>query len=311
MLKLSVIIPLYKAEKYIYQTMESILGQSYGDYEVIIVDDCGNDCSLDIIEKFHDPRIKIIHNNKNMGIAYSRNRGLHVACGEYVALMDDDDISAESRFKREIDFLDEHKEIDAVCSDMRFIDANGKIMPKTAIETFMNPYREKAEMMFRLPIPNASSMFRIKVVNDHNIVYKDGWLGMEDYRFWTDFAKYGEICSIGDILYYWRFHDENETNRAQREQNIERSNLFARLQAENIYNNGFCLSNEEVAVFNKVFPEEKNSFVYSKQDLEKARNVLIKIIKQSSDSKIKDPRSVEFACKRHYGRLTEQSEIWI
>jgi len=308
--RLSVIMPLYKAEKYIVDTMDSILGQSYGDFELIVVDDCGGDNSLDIVENYKDVRVRIIYNNENKGISYSRNAGLLSASGEYIALMDDDDISVKDRFKREIEFLDAHDEVDAVCSDMRFIDASGKIIPKTAIETFMNPSRERAEMMFRLPVPNASTMFRSKIVKENNIQYKDGWLGMEDYRFWTDFTMYGDICSIGDVLYYWRFHDENETHRAQREQKKERAELFAKLQSENISNNGFSLSDNERAVFNRSFPEEKSPFVYSKQDIEETRRVLLQIINQAQEKKMKDIAAVAFACKRHFGRLTEQSEIW-
>ena len=97
---ISVIMPVYNAEKYICQTVESILKQTYTDFELILIDDCGTDKSIDLVKKtYSDTRIKYYRNDKNMGIAYSRNRGLEVATGEFVAFMDDDDIAPLNRLE--------------------------------------------------------------------------------------------------------------------------------------------------------------------------------------------------------------------
>ena len=112
--KVSVIMPIYNAEKYISFAIDSILEQSFEDFELIMIDDCGEDGSIDIAKRYDDPRITILKNDGNQGIAYSRNRGMDSAKGEYIALMDDDDVAPNNRFELEVNYLDKHPEIDVI-----------------------------------------------------------------------------------------------------------------------------------------------------------------------------------------------------
>ena len=89
---ISVIMPVYNAEKYIRKSIESILYQTFEDFELVLIDDCGNDKSMEIARQFSDERIRIIENADNIGISSSRNRGIKESHGKYIALMDDDDI---------------------------------------------------------------------------------------------------------------------------------------------------------------------------------------------------------------------------
>ena len=127
MCKVSVIMPLFNANKYIYKTIHSILNQTYPDFELIIIDDKSLDNSVDIVNSIKDKRIKLYMNEKNMGIAYTRNRALDLCNGEYIAIMDDDDIAPDYRFKDEVEFLNGNKEIDIVAGNTCFIDENDKV----------------------------------------------------------------------------------------------------------------------------------------------------------------------------------------
>ena len=112
--KVTVIMPLYNAKKYVREAMDCILNQTFKDFEFLIIDDCPTDGTLDIVNQIQDNRIRIIHNGKNQGIAYSRNRGLAEAKGEYIALMDDDDLTPLDRLEREVSFLDDYPEIGVI-----------------------------------------------------------------------------------------------------------------------------------------------------------------------------------------------------
>ena len=101
--------------------------------------------------------------------------------------MDDDDISDADRLRIQKRFLDKHVDIQCLCGDMRFIDNNGKIIVRTPMETFMNPLRTKAELIFQDVVPNGSTMFRRSFVLENNLKFKDNQCGMEDYRFWSEF----------------------------------------------------------------------------------------------------------------------------
>lgn len=112
--RISVIMPLYNEEKFVGESIESVLAQTYGDFELIIVDDASTDASPDIVRQYteKDNRIVALRNETNGGAACSRNRDLDVARGEFIAFADADDLLAPERFARQIAFFGQHPEID-------------------------------------------------------------------------------------------------------------------------------------------------------------------------------------------------------
>lgn len=112
--KLSVIMPVYNAEKYLAAAIESILNQTYADFEFIIIDDCSTDGSYNILEYYQqiDLRIKLLRNKANHKQAYSRNLGIEQAVGSYFVFMDADDISLPDRFEKQLNFMLMHPEVD-------------------------------------------------------------------------------------------------------------------------------------------------------------------------------------------------------
>lgn len=105
----SIIIPSYNASKYIKETIESVLNQTYQNWEMIIIDDDSNDTSRDIIEQYieKDKRIKPLYNEKNIGAAQSRNKGIELSKGEYIAFLDSDDLWLPNKLKQQIQLMQE------------------------------------------------------------------------------------------------------------------------------------------------------------------------------------------------------------
>ena len=103
--KISVLMPVYNGDKYLKKSINSILRQTFDDFELIIINDGSTDLSLSIIKSYQDKRIKIINNSKNIGIAYSLNKGLNKANGDYIARQDQDDISHPERFMCQVNYL--------------------------------------------------------------------------------------------------------------------------------------------------------------------------------------------------------------
>jgi glycosyltransferase involved in cell wall biosynthesis len=114
--KISVVIPAYNAEIYLSESIESILNQSFSDFELVIIDDCSVDNSWEIINKYalQDSRVKIHRNQRNLGIAGNRNKGIELSCGDYLAWQDADDISIPTRLERQVSFLETHKDVGIV-----------------------------------------------------------------------------------------------------------------------------------------------------------------------------------------------------
>ena len=210
----SIIMPAYNGEKYIGEAIESILEQTFPNWELVIVDDCSKDHTVSIIERYlYDKRISLYRNENNLGIATSRNVAINYSNGKYIAIQDDDDISLPKRLQKEVEFLEAHPKISAVAGYWLMVDEKDEKI--IAIhEAYKNPKYIKAHLLFSDCIGNGSAMFRKDFVKQKNISYRDELLGMEDYCFWIDFSRYGHISAVDDIVYKQRLHATQETEKA-------------------------------------------------------------------------------------------------
>lgn len=308
--KISVIMPVYNAEKYISKAIDSILGQTEEDFELILIDDCGTDNSMGIVRDYKDKRIRIVQNEKNKGISYSRNKGINVAKGEYIALMDDDDIAPSDRFDIEINYMREHPDIDVIGGISRAIDENGNIIEYLPSKIICNPNRIYAELLFGDKIANGSTMIRTEFIRKNNLYYKDGFLGMEDYKFWTECAVVGKIANIDKILLYWRKTKENETYHVISKKSEERKIKYAEIQKEALLAYGFELSNEEIKLFTDVFKEKTKEYI-SIKGLCEVLLLLKKMAMQAETKNMKNVEELKIVFQKMFALKTENSEIWI
>jgi len=130
----SVIMPVYNAKKYVSAAVDSILGQSFADLELIIVDDCSTDGSWELVSKIRDPRVKVLRQASNMGYPHAMNLGLSVARGVYMARMDADDVSEPERLATQVSFLEEHNEFSFVGTRWYTLTPNGRVIMPVPME---------------------------------------------------------------------------------------------------------------------------------------------------------------------------------
>lgn len=123
--KVSVLMPVYNAKEYLAEAIESLLKQTLVDFELVIIDDCSKDGSTELVSQYSDPRIRLIKNEQNLGVARTLNVGLRFCRGEFIARMDADDVADPSRLERQYDFLDTHNGIDLVGADIIRMDSEG------------------------------------------------------------------------------------------------------------------------------------------------------------------------------------------
>jgi glycosyltransferase involved in cell wall biosynthesis len=126
--RISVVMSVYNGEKYLRQAIESILQQTYTDFEFIIIDDGSTDSSREIIQSYDDKRIRLVINEQNIGLTKSLNKGIRLAKGEFIARMDADDISLPQRFEKQVAYLDSHPEVGVLGTYANIIDHRGKII---------------------------------------------------------------------------------------------------------------------------------------------------------------------------------------
>lgn len=212
MKKVSIVMPVYNGEEYIRESIESIINQSYSNWELIIVNEYGsNKESLDIIKSFlnRDKRIKLIQNEKREGISESLNIGLRASSGEYIARMDSDDISGKDRLKKQVDYLDNNPEIGLCGIVPEFI---GTEEIYWEIET--DPAQIKSNIFFYTPCVHPSIMFRREIIDKYNIYYNKDYKATEDYDFFSRVVGVTNIANINDkSLFKYRMYPNNATNR--------------------------------------------------------------------------------------------------
>lgn len=280
--RISVIMPVFNAEKYIEEAVKSICNQTLGNFELIVVDDCGNDSSMEIISAIKDDRIKILHNSENKGIAYSRNRALEACTGEYIAIMDDDDISLPYRLQCQADFLDYNTFIDIVGGQSSIINGQGEVIQGP--EMMQEDYKmNKVMFLFYNSFHNSEVMFRRELVMKNNIRYVDHMLGMEDFRFWIDCACHGKISNVNEEILKYRITDANETARVRSAQGNDRKELFGLLRKYSLEKNGFYVSDRQMKALNLVVNEEGTGKFECAQQVMELFTCMQSLVKQSHE----------------------------
>lgn len=298
MSKISVIMPVYNAERYLKKTIDSLLNQTYGDFEIVAVDDCSIDKSYEILKSIKDSRLKVYRNKKNQGIAYTRNYALACADSEYIAIMDDDDLAPDYRFKVSVDFLEQNPDIDIVAGNTCIIDEEDNV---TGIfpPAIHNSDFAMAMLIFKNIFGNSTAMFRKNLIDQHSICYKQKQYGAEDYRFWVECSKYGKISAVDNIMLYWRKH-QNETANVLMGKGREREQAIFSIQKELLNFWGFDLSSEEERLFSRIFKED--GCFASKKDMYDTYYMLKKMVLQSKGMEAQFSTAFKMACRKQYAK---------
>lgn len=198
-------------EEYLREAIESVLNQTYNNFEFIIIDDCSTDNSLEIIKTYTDERIVILKNEENLGITKSLNRGLKIAKGEFVARMDADDICLPERFEKQVEYLREKPEV-VVCGTgvELFGDGADSYKEKMVCKTIPQKEDFQIRLLFgnHTNIIHPTAMFRHKSLIENSIKYDERYIYAQDYRMWVSCSRVGECANLPDILFKYRMHNK-------------------------------------------------------------------------------------------------------
>ena len=205
----SVVLPAYNAELYIKEAIDSVLAQTFTDFELIILNDGSTDKTEEIILSYQDSRIVYVKNEQNLGLIGTLNKGMALAKGKYIARMDADDICLPKRFAKQVNFLEEHPDY-IICgtSAYRFYsnitDAKAFIPPIT-------DEKIRVRLFFNSSFIHPSVMFRTNIVKDQCLRFNDNYKYAEDYYFWMDLLKYGKGFNLKEKLLYYRVVETSQT----------------------------------------------------------------------------------------------------
>lgn len=214
-LKITVLMSVFNGEKHLREAVDSILNQTFKDFEFLIINDGSTDGTFEILKTYSDSRIKIIENKKNLGLTRSLNRGLKIAKGDYIARQDADDISVNERLQIEFDFLVAHPDYAAVGSFIRVIDEKGQEL--STIEKPITDEEIKDFLKKSNCIAHGSSLIRMSCLQDVGF-YDETFTKAQDYDLWLRLSEKYKLKNIPEYFYLWRNRKENISVKNHNEQ---------------------------------------------------------------------------------------------
>jgi glycosyltransferase involved in cell wall biosynthesis len=215
---ISVIMPVYNAEKYVYEAIDSILKQTFADFEFLVFNDCSTDSSKEIILSFQDPRIRFIDSTVNTGYVKHLNEGLLQAKGQYIARMDADDVADPMRFLQQVQYLNENEEV-AVCGSwIQFIGSQEGIVEYSVDHIDIVTHL----FLFGNAMAHPAVMMRSEVIRKYQLSYEAALEPAEDYELWYRISSVAKLYNIPNVLLKYRMHDRNESvlKRSKQEQAV-------------------------------------------------------------------------------------------
>lgn len=200
--RISVIMSVYNSAPFLREAVDSILNQTFGDFEFLIVDDKSTDNSLEILNTYSDSRIQIFENLENIGLTKSLNKLLLIAKGEFIARMDADDISLPERFERQMDYLNGNKNVILLGAQYKLIGNN------SIISNFpLNHDAIAANLVFENCFAHPSAIFKRQITSQ--VFYNDSYEVAQDYELWTRLVFNGIVNNLPEALILYRQHETN------------------------------------------------------------------------------------------------------
>jgi glycosyltransferase involved in cell wall biosynthesis len=217
--KVSVVMSVYNGERYLCESVDSILSQTFTDLEFIIIDDGSTDETWAILNRYTDPRLVLLRNKSNIGLAASLNRALAIARGRYVARQDADDFSFPPRLERQVAFLDAHPSVGIVGTGRVTVSESGE-----ATNVYHMPAsddRIRAWLLRRSPFCHGTVMVRYHLLCDAGGYRPEFWVA-QDYDLWLRLAERCEMANLPEVLYAYRSHRFQTT---QLQKNLQKSTI--------------------------------------------------------------------------------------
>ena len=200
---ITVLMPVHNGSLYLRDAIDSILGQTFHNFEFLIIDDGSTDNTADIINSYKDGRIRVIKNDTNIGISRALNIGIQNAQGRYIARMDCDDASRSDRLSKQVLFMEQHSEI-GICGS--WVKTIGEWGPGHLWRFYTEPEQIKCQLLFGNVLAHPSVLMRRNVFENTGIYYDVSYKYAQDYKLWVELAKKVLFVNFPEVLVAYRLH---------------------------------------------------------------------------------------------------------
>ena len=284
--KVSVLLPVYNAQNFVKEAIDSILLQTFSDFELIIINDGSTDNSSKIINEFRDERITIINHDGNKGLIYTLNEGLDLSRGTYIVRMDADDFSLPERLSLQVSFMDDNSDV-VVCGG-QMIDYDGKL------QLSENPIVKdevKASLLFSCVISHPTVIIRNEIFKKEKFCYDKKYIHSEDYELWSRVIKNYKVSNLKDVILKYRIH-KNQVSQKFSKVQIEGVRECQKLQLTQL---GINPTIEKLNLHNSL---TQLDFTFSKDYLIEVENWLLEILDQNTVTRIYDEKSLQIVISK-------------
>ncbi|WP_051671468.1 glycosyltransferase family 2 protein [Oribacterium sp. P6A1] len=287
-ISISVIMATYNTEiSVLKEAVDSILNQTFNDFEFIIIDDGSNNGSYEYLSNIKDNRVSIIKNKINLGITKSLNIGIKKARGKYIARMDADDISLPERLEKEFLYMENHHDVVLCGSRMASVNREGQKIGDLYIPRYKNMKEYHVKLLFKNPGPaHPTVMIRHETLSNNNITYDERLIYAQDYGMWEELSHYGKIHVLKKVLLYRRKHEkqisvEKRDIQIKCDQNTQKkllSVLLGKVTDEEVifhymhstgYYHDVVITPEVLVWYDRLIQANKSRQIYDQRYLEK------------------------------------------
>lgn len=246
----SVVMPMRNAEAFLHDSVGSVINQTYQNFEFIILDDDSSDGSRNFVQSLKDHRIRLIINEKQMGVAETLNRGLSEARGKYIARMDADDISLPERLARQVAYLENHPEIAAVGTRVDYFGGPwGMLDLRPCASAVCGAF-----LIFATPIVHPTAMIRRELLNGNGLMYRSVFSRSEDYDLWVRLVEFGGLANLPEVLLRYRLHPQSVTSQHQETMAIQHRQIVLRA----LKNRNISLPEEDIELLCRIIRGERS-----------------------------------------------------
>ena len=221
-MKISIVTASYNYENYIKETIKSVLNQTYQDWELIIIDDCSSDNSVNVIKSFQDDRIKLFVNKQNLGLAKTLKLGIEKATGDWIVFLESDDLITSDYLAKKVQIIQKHKNINLIFNDCEFFGDTDRVndfntaLRKTRLNNSQREY--PSNMFYNLYLSNKIFTFSAVMAKRNDLLKLDFNTPIDsllDWWLWIQLAYIGKFYYIQDKLTKWRLHKKSYITKSK------------------------------------------------------------------------------------------------
>ncbi|MFT4202929.1 MAG: glycosyltransferase [Chitinophagaceae bacterium] len=278
-------MPVYNGEAFMKEAIGSILGQSFRDFELLVVDDGSTDNTASVVQSFADSRIRYEKNETNLKIIQTLNKGLSLAKGKYIVRMDADDIALPDRLEKQVQFMEQNPDVVLCGSSInRFSETYSIIDQRGGGDDIV-----RAKLLFDTAVNHPSAIIRRSVLLEHHLTYPYEYLHTEDYALWYDLSQYGKLVNLGAVLLRYRMHGNNLSMQHSQLQYQNMNRMRLRIMADFLEKSDIGQKAKRMEQYCRLLALDKVSI----KEMKAMDQLLMQVILLNKTSKVYDERGLQ------------------